>query len=205
MIGIIDYGVGNIKAFSNIYKNLNIDFKIVSSISDFKHVTKIILPGVGSFDHAINSLNNSGMRDKLDKLVLEDKIPVLGICVGLQMLANSSEEGNSKGLGWIKGKVKKIDISNELKNKFPLPHMGWNNMSDIKNNKLFNGLENGSRFYFLHSYFIECENEDNIIGYSDYVRKFACAVNKDNIYGIQQHPEKSHKNGITILKNFGEI
>lgn len=121
------------------------------------------------------------------------------------MLANSSEEGSLSGLGWIDATVKKIKISEELRNKFPLPHMGWNTMLDIKENRLFKGIDNHSSFYFLHSYFIECLDENNVIGYSDYIQKFACAINKENIFGIQQHPEKSHNNGITILKNFGEM
>lgn len=121
MIGIIDYGVGNIKAFANIYKNLNIPFKIVKDISEFENITKLILPGVGSFDHAMISLQHSGMREKLDELVLEKKIPVIGICVGMQMLAKSSEEGTLNGLGWIDGIVKKFDKS-KIKNA---PYLIW--------------------------------------------------------------------------------
>lgn len=202
MIGIIDYGVGNIKAFANIYKNLNIPFKIVKNISEFENITKLILPGVGSFDHAMTSLENSGMREKLDELVLEKKIPVIGICVGMQMLAKSSEEGTLNGLGWIDGIVKKFDKS-KIKNA-PLPHMGWNNLKIEKKNKIFDNLEENPRYYFLHSYYFECENKEDVIATATYGEKFDCMINHKNIYGIQCHPEKSHHNGMKLLKNFGE-
>ncbi|MEN5386590.1 imidazole glycerol phosphate synthase subunit HisH [Aliarcobacter skirrowii] len=203
MIGIIDYGVGNIKAFSNIYIQLNIPFKVVKNIDDFMGVNKLILPGVGSFDHAMISLQNSGMKEKLDELVLEKETPVIGICVGMQMLAKSSEEGTLNGLGWIDGIVKKFDKS-KIKNA-PLPHMGWNNLILEKKNKIFDNLEENPRYYFLHSYYFECENKEDVIATSTYGEKFDCMVNHKNIYGIQCHPEKSHHNGIKLLKNFGEI
>lgn len=203
MIGIIDYGVGNIKAFANIYKNLNIPFKIVKDISEFENITKLILPGVGSFDHAMISLQHSGMREKLDELVLEKKIPVIGICVGMQMLAKSSEEGTLNGLGWIDGIVKKFDKS-KIKNA-PLPHMGWNNLKIEKKNKIFDNLEENPRYYFLHSYYFECENKEDVIATATYGEKFDCMINHKNIYGIQCHPEKSHHNGMQLLKNFGEL
>lgn len=203
MIGIIDYGVGNIKAFANIYKNFDMSFRIVKNISEFENITKLILPGVGSFDHAMTSLENSGMREKLDELVLERKIPVIGICVGMQMLAKSSEEGTLNGLGWIDGIVKKFDKS-KIKNG-PLPHMGWNNFNIEKKNKIFENLEENPRYYFLHSYYFECHNKDNVIATATYGEKFDCMINYENIYGIQCHPEKSHHNGMQLLKNFGEL
>ncbi|MCT7636416.1 imidazole glycerol phosphate synthase subunit HisH [Aliarcobacter butzleri] len=203
MIGIIDYGVGNIKAFANIYKNFDMSFRIVKNISEFENITKLILPGVGSFDHAMTSLENSGMKEKLDELVLERKIPVIGICVGMQMLAKSSEEGTLNGLGWIDGIVKKFDKSKI--NNGPLPHMGWNNLNIEKKNKIFENLEENPRYYFLHSYYFECHNKDNVIATATYGEKFDCMINHENIYGIQCHPEKSHHNGMQLLKNFGEL
>lgn len=203
MIGIIDYGVGNIKAFANIYINLNIPFKIVKDISEFENITKLILPGVGSFDHAMISLQNSGMKEKLDELVLEKETTVIGICVGMQMLAKSSEEGTLNGLGWIDGIVKKFDKS-KIKNA-PLPHMGWNNLKIEKKNKIFDNLEENPRYYFLHSYYFECENKEDVIATATYGEKFDCMINHKNIYGIQCHPEKSHHNGMQLLKNFGEL
>lgn len=203
MIAIIDYGVGNIKAFANIYKNFDMPFKIVKEVSDLENATKIILPGVGSFDHAMLSLDKSGMREKLDELVLEKGLPVIGICVGMQMLSKSSEEGVLPGLGWIDGNVKKFDKS-KIKNG-PLPHMGWNNLHIKKDSTLFKNLDEIPRFYYLHSYYFQCNNENDIIGTATYGEAFTCMVNHKNVYGIQCHPEKSHHNGMTLLKNFGEL
>lgn len=203
MIGIIDYGVGNIKAFANIYKNFDIPFKIVKNISDLENITKLILPGVGSFDHAMTSLQHSGMKEKLDQLVLEKKLPIIGICVGMQMLAKSSEEGKLSGLGWIDGVVKKFDKSKI--NNGPLPHMGWNTLNIEKNNKIFDNLEENPRYYFLHSYYFECNNKKDVIATATYGEEFECMINHENIYGIQCHPEKSHHNGMQLLKNFGEL
>lgn len=203
MIGIVDYGVGNIKAFANIYKNFDMPFQIVKCKNDFEGVDKLILPGVGAFDHAMESLNNSGMREKLDELVLEKKLPIIGICVGMQMLAENSEEGVLKGLGWINGIVKKFDRTKIKSN--PLPHMGWNSLN-IKNNKsILKNFEENPRFYFLHSYYFECSNKNDVLATAIYGEEFECVVNHENIYGIQCHPEKSHHNGMKLLKNFGEM
>lgn len=205
MIAIIDYGLGNIKAFANVYKRLNMPSAIVSNASDLKNkATKIILPGVGSFDHAMGLLQKSGMREVLDELVLQRKLPILGICVGMQMLSFSSEEGNLPGLGWFDGVVKKFDTSS-LVHRTRLPHMGWNNVNSIANNKLFQDLDSESRFYFLHSYYFQCNNNEDIIAVTDYGNQFPCAVNSENICGVQFHPEKSHQNGIQFLKNFGNL
>ena len=203
MIGIIDYGVGNIKAFANIYKNFDIPYKIVKSKEDFEAVTKLILPGVGSFDHAMKSLQNSGMREKLDELVLDKKLPVIGICVGMQMLAKSSDEGSLSGLGWIDANVKKFDKSKIL--DAPLPHMGWNSLNIKSSKEIVENLESDPRFYFLHSYYFECENKDDVVATASYGEEFECIVNHENIYGIQCHPEKSHHSGMQLLKNFGEL
>ena len=205
MISIIDYGVGNIKAFANIYYNAGISFKIATSVQDLeKNVSKIILPGVGSFDHAMQSLQRSGMRERLDELVVQDKLPVIGICVGMQMLAHFSEEGNAKGPGWIDAEVKKFD-SSILGKKKPLPHMGWNNLNILSDDLIFNGLMEKPRFYFLHSYFFECFDNDNVLATANYGKNFACVVKSENVYGIQCHPEKSHHNGINLLNNFGRF
>lgn len=205
MIAIIDYGLGNIKAFANVYKRLNIPFRIASELADLDGASKIILPGVGAFDHAISMLMKSGLKDKLDELVLDRKIPVLGICVGMQILANSSEEGVMDGLGWVAGHVKRLFSPDADSSRFPLPHMGWNSIEIVKDDRLFHAMEENPRFYFLHSYYFECENEQDSIACADYGKRFTCIVKREHIYGVQCHPEKSHHNGVALLKNFAGL
>lgn len=204
MITIIDYGLGNINAIVNIYKKLGIFVKIAKFSVDLENVTKIILPGVGSFDFAINKLNQSGMRNKLDYLILEKKIPILGICVGMQIMANSSDEGTVNGLGYINGHVKKFNTT-LFKQKTHLPHMGWNNAEIKQKNPLFAHLQQKTLFYFLHSFHFRCNNNQNILAQTCYGEIFVSAINCENIFGVQFHPEKSHKFGIQLLKNFAEL
>lgn len=204
MIAIIDYGVGNIRAFTNIYRQLDIPIKIARKVEDLTDVSKIILPGVGAFDHAMEQLEQSGMRQRLDELVIHYKVPVIGICVGMQMLAHSSDEGKLPGLGWIDASVKKFDAS-KINFSTHLPHMGWNDINPVKENGILKGLENDAKFYFLHSYYFHCNDALDTIAVTDYGIEFSCAVNKNNIYGVQFHPEKSHEYGIQLLKNFAEL
>lgn len=204
MIAIIDYGLGNIGAFANAYDKLNIPVLIARTTDDLKKATRVILPGVGAFDHAIELLEKSGMRTTLEELVLRRHLPVLGICVGMQILANSSEEGTLPGLGWIAGEVKKIDASKLVHNTH-LPHMGWNDVQPIRKSNLFQNLEHDARFYFLHSYFFQCKKNEDVLALTDYGGRFASAVNAANIYGVQFHPEKSHQWGIQLLKNFAAV
>jgi len=204
MITIIDYGVGNIFAFQNVFKRLNISSRIAKCVEDLKEVDKLILPGVGHFDYAMSQLNNSGMRERIDELVLVEKKPVIGICVGMQMMANKSDEGTLDGLGWIDANVKKF---NELtiQHHTKLPHMGWNDVKPNENHPLFKGLEQESIFYFLHSFYFNCKDQKNIISTTDYGINFASSVYKENIYGIQFHPEKSHSYGEKLLENFAKL
>lgn len=204
MITIVDYGVGNINAFLNVYKRLNVPTRIAKTETDLKGSEKLILPGVGHFNYAMSELINSGMRKKLDELVLVNKIPVLGICVGMQMMANESDEGIIPGLNWIDAKVKKFDES-KINQVTKLPHMGWNDVYPVGTNPLFLGLEKDAIFYFLHSYYFECNHDNNIIATSEYGGKFTCAFQKENIFGIQFHPEKSHLFGETLLNNFAKL
>ncbi len=204
MITIIDYGVGNINAFVNVYKRLDIPTKIAKTVNDLENAEKLILPGVGHFDYAMSEFIKSGMREKLDELVLLKETPIIGICVGMHMMGLSSEEGNSDGLKWINAKVKKFDES-KIKQLTRLPHMGWNDVKPIKLNPLFKGLENDALFYFLHSYYFECLDKSNILATSDYGISFASAANHKNIYGIQFHPEKSHNYGEILMNNFAKL
>ena len=201
MMTIIDYGVGNIKAFCNIFDRQNIPYKVASSNATLIDASRIIFPGVGSFDNAMNLLNNSGMRDTLEKRVISDGIPILGICVGMQMFANYSEEGKQIGLGWIDSSV--IKFKSEA--NFPLPHMGWNNIENIHQHIIFEGLSKESYFYFLHSYYFKANNVSNILANTSYGIDFTSVVIKDNIIGVQFHPEKSHDSGTRLLLNFNKF
>lgn len=204
MMAIVDYGLGNIKAFANVYNQLNIPVAIATKAGDMKKATKIILPGVGAFDYALQRLDQSGMRYILDEMVLHRGVAVLGVCVGMQILAHSSEEGSLPGLGWIDAEVKKFDFS-ACERAVRVPHMGWNDVKVVRANSLIRERDHGQRFYFLHSYYMHCKNNGNIIAVTDYGGEFACAVNSGNIYGVQFHPEKSHRWGIQLLRDFAEL
>jgi len=204
MITLIDYGVGNIFAFQNVYKRLNIPTKIAKRKEDLANAKKLILPGVGSFDYAMAQLNASGMREKLDELVLEKKVPVIGICVGMQIMGNRSDEGKLEGLKWINSEILKFD-ENLIQQRTKLPHMGWNDVDPMNNHPLFIGLEKEAIFYFLHSFYFKCKNETESIAISNYGISFSSAVHRENIYGIQFHPEKSHQYGEKLLHNFANL
>jgi len=199
MIAIVDYGLGNIRAFANLYKRLNIEHLIARKPEDLERADKIILPGVGAFDYAMTLLNGTGLRGILEEMVLERQIPVLGICVGMQIMASSSEEGVLEGLNWIPARVLKFPDT-----VHPLPHMGWNNITVERQDPILNGLDETSRFYFLHSYYFKCDKDVSLAS-TDYGIEFTSIARNGNVYGIQFHPEKSHGSGITILKNFALI
>ena len=204
MIGIINYGSGNIQAIAAIYKYLNIDFQIITDPDDLKKAHKLILPGVGAFDATMQQLIDSGIRDELNDLVINKKVPILGICVGLQVMGYGSEEGNLPGLGWIPGRVKKFSLD-KIESKPKLPHMGWNTIKDLQNHNLFKGIDNDFGFYFVHSFYFECESRDNILTTSNYGIYFSSAIYSNHIIGTQFHPEKSHGNGVLLFKNFAQL
>lgn len=201
MIRIVDYGLGNVQAFLTMFKRLGIEAARARDAAELALADKLILPGVGAFDHAMELLVRSGMRAALDDLVLERGIPVLGVCVGMQIMANGSDEGELPGLGWIPGRV--LAFAGEpMSTSLPLPHMGWNDVHFVAGNALFEGFESDPRFYFLHSYFYECEDPLHVAGVAGYGFDFACAVSSRNIHGVQFHPEKSHHFGSQLLRNF---
>lgn len=200
MIAIVDYGLGNVQAFANIYRRLGIPALSVSEPAGLADAQQIILPGVGAFDWAMQRLNASGMRDMLERRVLEDRVPVLGVCVGMQMMARSSDEGTEPGLGWIAANVERFNTS-RFTQKTHLPHMGWNDISPCDGAALFKGID-APRYYFLHSYHFVPDHAECTAAYAVYGDRFSASVAQDNIFGAQFHPEKSHDWGVRLLSNF---
>lgn len=204
MIAIIDYGSGNIGAIANIYKQLKIPHLITGDLQELESAERYILPGVGAFDATMRYLNKSGMVGLLTEQVLGAKKKVLGICVGMQILADSSEEGELPGLGWIPGRVRKID-EQSLPSSPKLPHMGWNSVKPANGAKLFDGVDAEHGFYFLHSYFFDAANAADVSATVEYGKELPCAVAHGNVFGMQFHPEKSHANGMAIFRNFAVL
>lgn len=204
MITILDYGSGNINAIKNIYERLNIPFEFATTKEQIIKADHILLPGVGAFDETISTLQKKEFAKILNIKVLEEKVPILGICVGMQMLADKSEEGTLNGLGWIQGQVKKFD-KNLILDKPKIPHLGWNSIEITRDCSLFKDIDPDLGFYFVHSYYYDCVDEANVICKTQYGKVFHSAVNRENIYGVQFHPEKSHDNGIQLLKNFAKL
>lgn len=204
MISILDYGSGNINAIRNIYERLNIPSELISSVGEIEKAERVILPGVGAFDETISTLREKGIVDILNRRVEKGNLLILGICVGMQMLANCSEEGSLAGLGWIPGEVKKFD-KNLIQGKPKLPHLGWNSISIVKDCPLFKGIDEEIGFYFVHSYYFNCKYVENVLTTTDYGITFHSAISRGNVYGVQFHPEKSHDNGIQLLRNFAEL
>jgi glutamine amidotransferase len=203
MITLVNYGLGNVQAFANIYRRLNITVSVASTADELATAKRIILPGVGAFDWAMTRLDASGMRACLDDLVLNQKRPVLGVCVGMQMMANRSDEGKLPGLGWIDAEVKRFDEAT-FKQLTHLPHMGWNDVVPQNAQCLFKGMVS-PQFYFLHSYYVAPVRQEDVLAQTDYNGMYASAVRSGNVFGTQFHPEKSHQWGITLLKNFAEL
>lgn len=201
-VSLVNYGLGNIHAFANIYRRLNIDVDIIDDANGLASAERLILPGVGAFDWAMNRLNRSGIREALDEAVLGRGIPVLGVCVGMQMMARTSDEGELPGLGWIDAKVARFDLPEA--HRYPLPHMGWNDIHPRSIKCLFRESES-PRFYFLHSYYFVPEHDQDVLATADYGGQFTAAVRRANIIGTQFHPEKSHQWGINLLRNFAEL
>ncbi len=204
MIAIVDYGLGNVQAIAHIYKRLGMNCQRVRQAGDLDEASHIVLPGVGAFDWAMAKLNGSGMRAALDEAVLQRKTPVLGICVGMQMLASRSDEGDSDGLGWLDAEVKRLDPGPADAPR-QLPHMGWNDVRPIDTHGLFADFQDMPRFYFLHSYYFVPHQPADTLAESDYGATFTCAVRHGHVHGVQFHPEKSHGWGIQLLKNFASL
>lgn len=205
MITIVDYGMGNLGSIKNMFKYIGVETTIESVVDKIKNASKILLPGVGSFDAAMKKINESDLKEVLNEKALKEQVPVLGICLGMQLLTNCSEEGSLGGLGWIDAKT--MSFKNRIDKKYRIPHMGWNIVNKSNVSLLTNGFEefDETRFYFVHSYFVKVEDEKNSILKTNYGVEFDSAIQKDNIYGAQFHPEKSHKFGMKLFENFARI
>jgi imidazole glycerol-phosphate synthase subunit HisH len=203
MITIVNYGMGNLGSVQNMFKRIGVESTISANLDEIANAKKILLPGVGSFDAAMNRINDGGFRAVLDNKALVEKIPILGICLGMQLLTHSSEEGKEKGLGWIPAKTLafKFDSTQKLK----IPHMGWNIAYPAAKSKLTENFVEESRFYFVHSYYVKVEDEKHAILKTNYGLSFDSGIEKDNIFGAQFHPEKSHKFGMRFLESFARI
>lgn len=199
---VIDYGLGNLGSIANIVKKVGGTPVISDNPKDIESAEKLILPGVGAFDNGMRNLNDSGLKSVIENKVMIEETPILGICLGMQLMTNSSEEGVLDGLGWIDAITVKFDFSShEVMPR--VPHMGWNTISKKKPHKMVEGFdESSSRFYFVHSYYVKCNNEQDILLTCNYHQSFAASFQKNNIIGVQFHPEKSHKYGAIMFKNF---
>ncbi|MFM7403850.1 MAG: imidazole glycerol phosphate synthase subunit HisH [Erythrobacter sp.] len=201
MIVILDYGIGNLGSVRNMFRRVGFTAEVSSDPAILASATKIILPGVGAFDRAMNCLSQSGLRDILDERVMQDRVPILGICLGMQLLCSGSEEGKLPGLGYIRASAKKLKPSTQVK----VPHMGWNLVRRSSDSELTRMLPDEARFYFVHSYAVHVEDERNSLLKCHYGEEFDAGVVDDNIFGVQFHPEKSHKFGRNLFKAFGEL
>jgi glutamine amidotransferase len=202
MIAILDYGIGNVTSIRNMLKKIGVPAAITADLAVIEQAEKLILPGVGHFDYCMTQLKAAPFFDLLQQQVLKKKVPVLGVCVGCQMLMESSEEGNVNGLGWLKGKVIRFR-KEQLPPDFKIPHMGWNDVHPVNTGGLYEGLE-ASRFYFVHSYHLICDNAAVVSATAQYGYEFTASVQQENIMGVQFHPEKSHRFGMKLYGNFAK-
>ena len=205
MITIVDYGMGNLGSIKNMFKYIGVEVNIENDIDKIKKASRIVLPGVGAFDTAMQKINESPLKEILDEKALKEQVPILGICLGMQLLTTSSEEGSLNGLNWIPAKT--LCFKKNINKDKNVPHMGWNTVRKFNKSPLLTGFEEQeeTRFYFVHSYFVKVDNEDHSILKTNYDVIFDSAIARDNIFGAQFHPEKSHKFGMKLFKNFSEI
>ena len=201
MITVLDYGMGNLGSIRNMLKRIEVDCAIASNLDSLRSAEKLILPGVGAFDAAMSRIHESGMYDILNQKALEERIPILGICLGMQLLTFGSEEGEIDGFGWIPAQSRRFPKDQEIK----VPHMGWNLVTTSSPSRLTENFENEPRFYFVHSYAVHVDNAEHSILKTNYGIDFDSAIQKDNIMGVQFHPEKSHRYGIRLLNNFAAL
>ena len=201
MITIVDYGMGNLGSIKNMFKRIGVPTVLAADPEAIEKADKLVLPGVGNFDQAMKRINSSDLREILDRKALMERIPILGICLGMQLLTQSSEEGTLLGLGWIKAATRRFPKTLKLK----VPHMGWNIVSPVRESPISKNLPDEIRFYFVHSFYVHVENEEDSILKAHYGINFDAAIQHGNIFGAQFHPEKSHKFGMQFLTNFANL
>lgn len=204
MIAIVDYKMGNLGSIANMLKKIGEQAIITSDVSVIERAEKLILPGVGAFNTGMVNLDRLGLLSVLNRRALEDKVPVLGICLGMQLLTNGSEEGDRPGLGWIDAETVKFKFDGE-QSHLKIPHMGWNTVAIRQHDGIFQDMDTESRFYFVHSYYVRCNHESDVLATTHYGHDFVSSVRHGNIMGTQFHPEKSHKFGTQVFKNFVRI
>ena len=208
MITVIDYGMGNAGSIINILKQINVPVNITNKPSEIMLAKKLILPGVGAFDAGMSRLLEYGLVDALNQKVRIDHTPILGICLGMQLFAQHSEEGSLPGLGWLNAHVKRFRFENldqQLTGRLRIPHMGWNEIQVVNQHPLLNGLESEARFYFVHAYYVHCQQADIVLATTEYGFPFHSIIGQQNILGTQFHPEKSHRYGKQLLTNFASL
>jgi len=203
MIVIANYGMGNLGSISNMLKRIGAESRISASPDDIAAAAKLILPGVGAFDAGMRNIEERGLRRVLDEKALGQKVPILGICLGAQLMTTASEEGELPGLGWVPGQAKRFSVAEPQ--SLRVPHMGWNDVRVSADSPLTAGLPAESRFYFVHSYYIRVDQERDSILKTTYGVEFDSGIRRDNIFGVQFHPEKSHRFGMKILENFARL
>jgi len=202
MIAIVDYGMGNLRSVQKAFERINIPAIITSDRNQILNAKKIVLPGVGNFEKGMINLQTENLIGTLTEAVINRKLPILGICLGMQLMTEFSEEGSVNGFGWVKAKTKKFTLKD---NTIKIPHMGWNNIRVVKYSPITWNISPDDLFYFVHSYYVTCEVQNDVLATTDYSGTFVSAFHKENIYGCQFHPEKSHDAGLKILKNFADL
>lgn len=204
MIAIVDYGSGNVAAIADILKRLKLPHAITRDNAELRAAERYILPGVGAFDTTMRTLRDSGLVDLLDEQVMVQGKKILGICVGMQILGDASDEGDLPGLGWVPGRIRRIDTT-RIQGQPKLPHMGWNSVTLTAPLPLFEGIDLQQGFYFLHSYYFDAAEAASVTATVDCGGELPCGVRRGNVYGLQFHPEKSHANGVAIFRNFAAL
>jgi len=204
MIVIVDYGLGNLGSIAKMLKKIGAEAKVTSDPRELKQARKLVLPGVGAFNHGMSRLRETGLQEALNECIIGNGIPILGICLGMQLMTRRSEEGSLPGLGWVKADTRRFRFA-ESEPALKVPHMGWNEATPREGSTWFAGIEKANRFYFVHSYHVVCDRPEEVLSVTRYGYDFASAFECDNIVGVQFHPEKSHRFGMALLKNFVEI